>query len=107
MLFLFPELQKMPSSKKYYLYILECADKTFYTGITVDLLRRLWEHNNSKLGACYTKSRRPLRLVYSKKFPNRSSASQEEYRVKKLSKADKMKIIKSAAATAVDFMALI
>ena len=58
----------------YYLYILECADKTLYTGITTDLSRRVEEHNVSKLGAKYTCSRRPVKLVYSKTFRNRSLA---------------------------------
>jgi putative endonuclease len=48
----------------WYVYILECKDKTFYTGITTDLERRIKEHNNSLLGAKYTKSRRPVKLVY-------------------------------------------
>ena len=52
----------------YYLYILKCADKTLYTGITVDLSRRTKEHNHSKLGAKYTRARRPVKLIYSKKF---------------------------------------
>lgn len=77
----------------YHLYILRCADKTFYTGITVDLERRIGEHNSSKLGAKYTKGRRPVRLVYSKKFKSRSSALKEECRIKKLSRAEKMEII--------------
>jgi len=78
----------------YYLYILRCVDKTLYTGITVDLDRRVKEHNNSKLGAKYTSSRRPVKLVYSKKFKNRSLASQGEARLKKLSRAEKLKLIK-------------
>jgi putative endonuclease len=78
----------------YYLYILKCADKTLYTGITTDLKRRLEEHNSLKLGARYTKIRRPVVLVYSKKFRNRSEASIEEARIKKLSRSEKLKLIK-------------
>ena len=78
----------------YYTYILKCRDKTLYTGITTDLKRRLAEHNTSKIGAKYTSSRRPVKLVYSKKFKNRSSASREEARIKKLTKAGKMELIK-------------
>lgn len=78
----------------YYLYILNCADKTLYTGITVDLDRRVEEHNDSKLGAKYTKARRPVRLVYSKKFRNRSSASKAESRIKNLSREEKLGLIK-------------
>lgn len=73
----------------YFVYILECSDNTFYTGITTDLARRISEHNNSKLGAKYTKMRRPVKLVYSKEFTNRSEASIEEARIKKLSKIEK------------------
>src|SRR5574344_121774 len=70
----------------YYLYILECADGTLYTGITVDLERRLKEHSGSGLGARYTRARRPVKLVYSEEFPNRSTASSAESRIKRLSR---------------------
>jgi putative endonuclease len=80
----------------YYLYILRCADQTFYTGITVELLRRVNEHNDSALGARYTRGRRPVELVFSKKFPNRSSALKEEFRIKRLSREQKLKIISEA-----------
>jgi len=79
----------------YYTYILECADKTLYTWITVDLNRRLEEHNSSKIWAKYTLIRRPLKLVYSNVFENRSLASKEEYRIKKLSREEKLKLIKT------------
>lgn len=77
----------------YYLYILECADSTLYTGITVDLERRVEEHNNSKLGAKYTSARRPVKVIYSASFENRSLASKEEYRVKKLNRDEKLELI--------------
>ncbi len=77
----------------YHLYILRCSDKSLYTGITTDLKRRLKEHNESKLGAKYTSARRPVKLVYSKKFKNRSCASSEEARVKALTKIQKEKLI--------------
>jgi putative endonuclease len=78
----------------YHLYILRCSDKSLYTGITTDLKRRVAEHNTSKLGAKYTAGRRPVKLVYSKKFKNRSCASSEEARVKSLSREEKKKLIK-------------
>ena len=68
-------------------------DKTLYTGITTDLKRRVAEHNNTKLGAKYTAFRRPVKLVYSKKFKNRSLASKEEARIKRLARIDKLKLI--------------
>ena len=83
----------------YYLYILLCADKTLYTGITTDLKRRMVEHNGTKLGAKYTSSRRPVKIVYSKNFKNRSVASKEEARIKKLNKFNKLKLIKKYNAT--------
>ena len=79
----------------YYLYILKCADGTLYTGITVDLKRRVEEHNFSKFGARYTKARRPVKLVYSKKFLNRSIVSKEEARIKALSRKQKQDMIKT------------
>jgi putative endonuclease len=77
----------------YYLYILQCADKTLYAGITVDLARRLREHNSSKLGAKYTRARRPVKIAYSKKFRNRSTASKAEIKIKKLPRVKKIKLI--------------
>ena len=77
----------------YYLYIVECSDHTLYTGITTDLKRRVGEHNGGKLGAGYTRSRRPVRLVFSKKFKTRSAALKEEWRIKKLSRDEKNDII--------------
>ena len=78
----------------YYLYILECSDKSLYTGIATDLVRRLEEHNNSPLGAKYTRGRRPVKLVYSKKFRNRSLASKAEAKMKMLNREEKLKLIK-------------
>ncbi len=79
----------------YYLYILKCADQTLYTGITVDVKRRVEEHNASLRGAKYTRARRPVELVYTKRFRNRSTATQAEARVKKLSRAAKLTLIAS------------
>ena len=78
----------------YYLYILKCSDETLYTGITVDLERRVAEHNTSKLGAKYTRSRRPVEVVYSRRFKNRSDATKAEAEIKKLSRAEKLKLMK-------------
>jgi len=76
----------------YFLYILQCVDKTLYTGITTDLDRRIKEHNSSKLGAKYTKIRRPVKIVYSQQFTDRSEASREESRIKKLSRQQKINL---------------
>ncbi len=80
----------------YYVYILRCADDTLYTGITTDIERRLTEHNGEdayKKGAKYTRVRRPVVLVYSQKFEDRSSASSEEYRIKRLTRKEKELLI--------------
>lgn len=77
----------------YHVYIVECVDGTFYTGITTDVERRILEHNYSFKSAKYTRSRRPVRLVYSAVVGDRSAASKEEYRIKKLTKAKKLDII--------------
>jgi len=71
-------------------YILQCKDKTFYTGITTDLKRRVEEHNSSTLGAKYTRGRRPVKLVYSTAHRDRSKALKEECRIKGLSRAEKV-----------------
>jgi putative endonuclease len=80
-------------NNNYYVYIVKCADQTFYTGITNDLKRRVGEHNSSDLGAKYTRGRRPVCLIYSLKFKNRSLATKEECRIKKLTKKEKLGLI--------------
>lgn len=77
----------------YYLYILRCADDTLYTGITTDLKRRVTEHNASPVGAKYTRARRPVALVFSRRFRTRSNALREETRVKRLPRSEKLRII--------------
>ena len=79
----------------YFVYILQCADHTFYTGITTNLDRRIKEHNISKVGAKYTKARRPVKLISYQEFNNRSEASIEEARIKKLSRIEKLNLIKT------------
>jgi putative endonuclease len=78
----------------WYVYMVKCADGTLYAGITTDVARRAEEHNSSTLGAKYTKARRPVTLVYSKKFNSRSSAAKEEHRIKNLSRTQKIELIK-------------
>lgn len=78
----------------WHVYIIKCADDTLYTGITNNLDRRIGEHNEGIKGSKYTKIRRPVELVYSNNFPDRSSASIEESRIKKLSRKDKQIFIK-------------
>ncbi len=77
------------AKNSYFTYIVLCADNTLYTGIATDLKRRIEEHNFSDKGAKYTKARRPVKLVYSEKHPDRSSASKREYHIKKMSRKEK------------------
>lgn len=76
----------------WYIYILECSDGTLYTGITTDVNKRLITHNKGK-GAKYTRARLPVILKVFFEADNRSLASKEEYRIKKLTREDKIKLI--------------
>ena len=77
----------------WYLYVVRCSDDTLYTGITTDLARRLNEHNTSKRGAKYTKTRRPINLVYYELYQSRSNAQKAEHKFKKLTRTQKEKRI--------------
>ena len=80
----------------YYVYIVKCADETLYTGIATELDRRIVEHNESEKGAKYTRVRRPVSLVYSEEYPDRSTASKREYEIKKkMNRAEKLELIKA------------
>ena len=81
---------------KYHLYMLKCVDESLYTGITTDMERRLKEHNKGKAAARYTRTRRPVALVYSKLYKDRSSASIAEAQMKKLTKEEKLALIAPA-----------
>ena len=81
--------------KQWYVYVVECADGSLYTGITTDVERRLLEHNYSFKSAKYTRSRRPVRMVWTKEVENRSEASKEEYRIKRLTRKKKLELIQS------------
>jgi putative endonuclease len=78
----------------YYLYILECRDGSYYTGITTDLKRRLKEHAEGT-GARYTRARGAVRIVYSETFKNRSLSSKREAEIKSLTRAQKTQLIKT------------
>ena len=76
------------------MYVVVCFDNSYYCGITTNLERRLKQHNGEiKGGAKYTRSRRPCRYVYTKKAMNRSIASKEEHKFKKLSRKKKEEYI--------------
>jgi putative endonuclease len=77
----------------YYVYILECADKTLYIGLTDNLEKRLHSHNFSKSGARYTKSRRPVVLKYFETLKTKSLALKREFALKKLTRAEKFALM--------------
>jgi putative endonuclease len=76
----------------WYVYILSCSDATLYTGVTKDVVRRLNEHNHTKKAARYTRTRRPVTLLRYFEFENCSLAFKEEYRIKHLSRKEKLKL---------------
>ena len=75
-----------------YTYILRCADGSLYTGWTNDLEKRLKRHN-AGLGSKYTRARRPVELVYSESFSDKSAAMSREAEIKRLSRAEKLQLI--------------
>jgi len=77
----------------WYMYVLQCNDESLYTGITTDVSRRLYEHNSTRRGAKYTRGRRPVALIYVKKYETRSLAQRAECRFKKLKRSQKLRII--------------
>lgn len=79
----------------YFVYMVRCADTTFYVGITTDLSRRIDEHNGIKKGgARYTRAKRPVSLCYKMQYPSRSEASRQEYLLKQLSHTQKEELCK-------------
>lgn len=82
--------------KPWSVYIVRCCDNTLYTGIATDVERRVKEHNqdNSK-GARYTRSRRPVILVYREECETRSAASRREYQIRRLGKTGKERLIRN------------
>ncbi len=78
----------------YFVYILQCADETLYTGITTDVDRRLKEHQ-SKKGARYTRAHAATRVVYVESCADRSVATRREVAIKKMTRAQKLALVTS------------
>lgn len=76
-----------------YTYMLRCRDGSLYTGWTNDLEKRVDEHNKGK-GAKYTRTRRPVELVYYEEFATKQEAMKREYAIKQLKREEKLKLIK-------------
>ena len=90
----------MAETVTWFVYILRCADNTYYTGIAKDLQARLDTHNSGS-GAKYTKTRLPVKIVYQEKSENRSTASKREHAIKKLTRLEKQRLIDTPKRTIV------
>jgi len=84
----------------WYVYIVRCRDDSLYTGIARDPQQRLQEHNEGARGARYTRSRRPVTLVYQEPVADRSTAQRREYQIKQLTAAQKRVLIKAGTPEA-------
>ncbi|MBU7594107.1 MULTISPECIES: GIY-YIG nuclease family protein [Metabacillus] len=82
----------MVQNEAHYFYVLECSDGSYYAGYTVNLERRIHNHNTGK-GAKYTRGRTPVKLLYSEKFESKSEALKMEIKFKKFSKKRKQSYI--------------
>ena len=76
----------------HYCYLIACSDNTLYCGYTNDLNKRIAAHNKGK-GAKYTKTRLPVKLVYSESFDNKRDAMKREWQIKQLTRIEKLKLI--------------
>ena len=80
------------------MYIVRCADQTLYTGIAKDVARRIEEHNSGgMLAASYTRSRRPVLLVYTEVVASRSAAARREYAIKQLTRRQKQQLLRETS----------
>ena len=82
------------SNKGYYVYILNCSDGTLYTGWTMDVERRLEEHQSGQ-GAKYTRCRRPVSLCYMEEASGKKEAMRREYAIKRMTRQQKLALIKA------------
>ena len=83
-------------SMLWFVYIVRCADDSLYTGIAKDVERRVSEHNSTgRLGANYTRARRPVALVYAEAAESRSAAARREHEIKQLTRQRKDELLKA------------
>ena len=80
--------------KRNYTYMVKCSDGTLYTGWTTDLEHRVKAHNDGE-GAKYTRSRRPVELVYYEEYGTKAEAMKREYSIKQLTRKQKEKLIEN------------
>ncbi len=82
----------MPDKKSWFVYIIECSNDSYYTGITTNIDRRVREHNSGR-GGSYTRAFSPVKLLWSEYHRSRSSALKRESAIKKLSRKDKENLL--------------
>ena len=81
----------------HYVYLVRCADNTLYCGWTTDLEKRVCAHNSGQ-GAKYTRSRRPVQLIYAEEYLEKHEALSREWHLKHLSRAEKLRLAETACA---------
>ena len=81
----------------HFVYLLECRDGSYYCGYTIDLDKRIKTHNEGK-GSKYTMRRRPVKLIYSEEFEDKSSALKREIAIKSFSRKEKENLVSSQSA---------
>ena len=87
--------------KQWHVYLVRCADDTLYTGVAIDVRRRVAEHNGSgKAGARYTRARRPVTLVHQERAAGRSEAGKREYAIKQLPRSAKLALLRASQRAA-------
>jgi putative endonuclease len=89
-----PKRSCLNTTNYWYVYIVRCSDDSLYTGVTVNVERRVQEHNGDELqGAKYTRARQPVVLVYQEPLISRSMAMKREYEIKRLKRIEKEELI--------------
>lgn len=99
-----PNFLKFKRRGKFWVYIVKCADGTYYAGYTGDLGKRLEEHNCSKRGAKYLRGKTPVKLVYAKEYRNYRNAIHAEMDIKKCTKKEKITMIEACQNNIKDAM---
>ena len=88
-----PKKDRKPKTEKWFVYMVRCADGSLYTGITKDVIRRCQQHK-AGTASRYTRSRRPVRLVYQELHPSQSSALKREAAIKAMTRQTKLAMIR-------------
>lgn len=88
---------KKDLNQTWWIYIVQCSDNSYYTGLSNDVENRIKKHNSGK-GAAYTRGRGPVKLIYSEKFSSYSEAAKREIAIKKLNRQEKIILISNSSS---------